>query len=313
MNTISKFFCICLILILVGVTGCSTEYITLSETTEIPSYINQLEVTEIELPHSPRYEPKHAILHINHEEFIFAITRPRQYEVDGVVMAGIVPHHITASTMISGFFELLTPDFYDLVIILAPNHEGVLADVVTSYRHWDIGNGVFTNQDFIDALLAENRISTVISHHYMEFDHSASILIPFIYYYLPNVQVAPLLLNRTLSLERTIFLFNWLNDWIIESNKNILLLCSIDFSHFLTQPEAMARDIVTKEAIERRNFHKIHTLCDFYLDSPASLIIFLMYIDELNLQLQIIDHSDATEFLGMLDETTSYMIIVGVE
>ena len=266
----------------------------------------------------PIYEPKqkHAILHINHEEFIFAISHPRQYELDieGVVMAGIIPHHITAATMISGFFELLQPDFYDMVIILAPNHEGSLADVVTSYRHWDIGNGVFTNQDFINTLLAENSINTAVSHHYMEFDHSASILIPFIYYYLPNVQVAPLLLNRTLSLERTKQLFYWLNDWIVESNKNILLLCSIDFSHFLTRPEARARDIVTKNAIEQRNFHKIHTLCDFYLDSPASLIIFLMYANELNLSLQIIDHSDATEFLGLgLDETTSYMVITGLK
>jgi len=257
-------------------------------------------------------EQKNAILHINHQDFIFATTRPRQYEVDGVVMAGIIPHHITASTMISGFFELLPSDFFDLVIILAPNHEGSLADVVTSYRHWDIGNGVFTNQDFIKTLLTESSINTAISHHYMEFDHSASILIPFIYYYLPNVQVAPLLLNRTLSLERTRMLFYWLNDWVAESGQNILLLCSIDFSHFLTAPEARARDMVTKNAIEQRNFHKIHTLCDFYLDSPASLIIFLMYIDELNLYLQIIDHSDATEFLGQLDETTSYMVIVGI-
>jgi len=309
-----KIFGACLILILVGVTGCSTEYIILSEAVETPIYANELELIETESVKIPIYEPKHAILHINHEEFIFAINRPRQYEVDGVIMAGIVPHHITASTMISGFFELLPPDFYDMVIILAPNHEAVLADVVTSYRHWDIGNGVFTNQDFINALLAENNINTTVSHHYLEFDHSASILIPFIYYYLPNVQVAPLLLNRTLSIERTKQLFHWINNWIAESNKNILLLCSIDFSHFLTMPEARVRDVVTKNAIEQRNFHKIHTLCDFYLDSPASLIIFLMYIDGLNLSLQIIDHSDATEFLGLgLDETTSYMVIVGVK
>ena len=263
---------------------------------------------------APHHLPKHAIRNLCHEIFIQSITTPRAYEINGLIKAGVVPHHATAATMISGFFAQATgfAEHYDTIIILAPNHEGDLADIVLSYRDWDIGSGVFTHGGFVQNLHAAPGINTTISHTHIETDHSASIFIPYIYHYLPNTKVAPVLLNRSLSLGGTQQLFHWLMHWIETSGENVLLLASIDFSHFLTASEAWERDAVTTDAILNRDFRQIHDMNDHYLDSPAAMIIFLMYIDAIGAALEIADHANATDFLGPgLDETTSYKIIAG--
>jgi len=275
------------------------------------------------------HEPMLAILNITHEDFNHSINNPRPYDIDGFIVAGVIPHHITAATLISGFFSQAAyfADYYDLVIILAPNHEGDLADVVLSYRDWDIGEGVFTHRGFVNDLMEAHHVNTAISHSHLEVDHSASIFIPYIYHYLPDTKVVAVLLNRSLSFNGTIYLFHWINDWIneygkngeydkdekgIKEHKNVLLVASIDFSHFLTAAEARERDIVTTNAILNRDYRLIHSLDSHYLDSAAAMIIFLKYLESLGISPQIIDYTDATEFLGSgLDETTSYKVIVG--
>ncbi|MCL2377313.1 MAG: AmmeMemoRadiSam system protein B [Defluviitaleaceae bacterium] len=261
-------------------------------------------------------EPMLAIRNITHEIFNHSVANPRPYEVDGFIAAGVVPHHTTAAVLISGFFTQAAAfaDYYDLVIILAPNHEGDLANVVLSYRDWDIGQGVFAHRGFVSDLMAAPDINTAISHDHLEIDHSASVLIPYVYHYLPGTKVAPILLNRSLSFNDTTNLFHWLMDWIDASGQNVLLVASIDFSHFLTAPEAMERDIFTANAIANRDYRLLHSLCDHYLDSPAAMVIFLKYLGALGIEAQIAYHTDATEFLGPgLDETTSYKIIVGAK
>ena len=305
---------------------CSPEYpgndVVLPRANTVLPYNTQRDYPPCEYENA--YEPKLAILHLTHDEFVHSITNPRvfQNQPTGRIMAGVVPHHNVAAALISGFFAQAAASAadvsaayaydYDLVIILAPNHEGDLANVISSYRHWDIGEGVATSRQFVTDLMAASGVHSAISHSHMELDHSASILIPYIYHYLPGAEVAPLLLNRSLSFGETEALFHWLNAWIADSGKNVLLVASIDFSHFLPVHMAREMDRITKAAILSHDLRKIHTLNDHYLDSPAAMIILLMYLEEIGITPEIIAHTDASKFLGPgIDETTSYMIIVG--
>ncbi|MCL1863078.1 MAG: AmmeMemoRadiSam system protein B [Defluviitaleaceae bacterium] len=256
-------------------------------------------------------EVMHGILHMPHDVFLFSTMFPREYNVSGHIYAGVVPHHITAATMISGFFYAASAFEYDLVVIVAPNHEGGFAPVILSYRDWDIGEGVFSHSGFV-ADMMDAGINAAVSHSHMESDHSVGIFIPYIYYYLPGVAVAPMLLNRSLSFDDTLMLYYRLEEWIAESGLNVLLVASVDFSHFLTPSQAAERDRVTMAAILAHELEKIHTLSDYYLDSPAAMIIFLKYLRTRGLDVNLADHTCAAEFLGQgLEETTSYKIIIG--
>jgi len=309
-----------IVLLLIILCACGNNRDNANDNEPAEANLNQVQARPLadDFVHQP--QPKHAIRSITHDVFNQTINNPRPLNIDAFVAAGIVPHHITAATLISGFFagaSALAEDYnnpYDLVIILAPNHFGDLADVVLSDRDWDIGSGVLTDRNFVEDLMNLRHINTAISHEHLENDHSASILIPYIHHYLPNTKVAPVLLRRSLSLSETFNLFDWLLDWINKSNQNILLVASIDFSHFLTSAEAAQKDLVTANAIQNKDYQLIHSLSDHYLDSPASLIIFLKYLDALGLSPQIILNTEASEFLGPgLCETTSYKVIIGTQ
>jgi len=285
-----------LVALMLGMFGCGSENI--DETTNVA--------------------PKLAILHLSPQEFIDSINHPRYFPdmPAGRIAAGVVPHHNTAASLISGFFSRVAThaDEYDLVIILGPNHFGDVASVVLSYRDWGKGSGVATCRQFAEDLMAAPGINTAICHSRMEQDHSASILIPYIYHYLPGTAVAPVLLNRSLSFNATAELFHWLNRWIYESDKNVLLVASIDFSHFLTAEQAREMDRLTADAIAQNDLRQIHEMNYHHLDCAASMIIFLMYLQEKGLAPHIVYNTDASEFLGPgIRETTSYMIIAGVE
>jgi AmmeMemoRadiSam system protein B len=239
-----------------------------------------------------------SVLHLTHGEFIDSAANPRMLPgvPGGRVYAGVIPHHNTAATLISGFFARAArhAEEYDLVIILAPNHFGDIANVVLSDRDWDIGGGVFTCRGFVNDLMAERSINSAINHSRMELDHSASILIPYIYHYLPGVKVAPLLLNRAMTFNETLYLSDWLNDWIEDSGLNVLLIASIDFSHFLNIPQSRQMDAITREAIMTLDLLKIHAMTDQHLDSAAAMILYLRYLHKLGIQPHIAAHTDAS-------------------
>jgi len=322
MTRFVKLLTICTVAVILALSSCVSEQEDGCETynDEPNIYGNDVETWvdggEAELVTPP--EPTLALLHLTHDEFFHSINNPRSFpeQPAGRIVAGVVPHHNTAAVLISGFFSQAArfDETYDLVIILAPNHEGDLANVVLSYRDWNIGSGVPTHRGFVGDLMADENINSVISHYRMEREHSASILIPYIYHYLPGTPVAPVLLNRLLNFSETIELFDWMNNWINESGKNVLLVASIDFSHFLTIGQSRMRDAATKEAVLSNDLRRIHEMNYHNLDSPAAMIMFLMYLQELGIDPKIVAHTDASEFLGSgIEETTSYMVIIGVE
>lgn len=269
-------------------------------------------------PVSDHMMPALTVRYPNGGVFNQSVNNPRVYEhPEGVqIKAGVIPHHATGAALISGFFKLaaVNAEEYDTVVIIAPNHKGGLGDVVVSRRDWDTGGGIRCDTDIIDALL-DTRVSgirIVENDERMETDHSASVLIPYIDYYLPKANVAPILLSRTLSLDNTYHFAEVLAQIIAGSGKRALVVCSIDFSHYLTPDEAMRNDLITIDAIREQNYVKIHELSNEYVDSPATLIVFLRYLSGLSIEAQFVDHTDASEFLGYgIQETTTYFTLIG--
>ncbi|MCL2047221.1 MAG: AmmeMemoRadiSam system protein B [Defluviitaleaceae bacterium] len=254
-----------------------------------------------------RTEPRHAFNHISPERFLSSVQNARAYEITDHIAAGVVPHHDTAAAMISGFFAQAARFEYDTVIILAPNHENNAA-IVTSYRDWEIG--VFAHREFAADLLAA-RVGAEIDHEYVERDHSAAILMPYIEHYLPHTKVAPVLLGRSLGFDGTLRFYDWLKNWVSESGESVLLVASVDFSHFLDVPNAAEHDRITWEAILARDYLKIHAMNSSFLDSAAAMIVWLNYLHDLGIEPRLIDRKSSADFVAGLEQVTTYKVIVG--
>lgn len=309
-NKITSLLCACVVS-LQALGGCKRSGIDIAGNTD-PSVISPVNIV------TPADKKKLIVRSIGSEEFNASIRNPRRYETGGLIKAGVIPHHTVGATLISGFFQAVAKnaDDYDTVLIVSPNHNGDKGDIILSRCDWDTGSGVLCDIDIVNELLGLkiSNVSIAENDERMEEDHSASVLMPYIDYYLPKARVAPILVSRTLTLDNTLNFGAALSRIIRDSDKRILLVCSIDFSHYLTPAAAAQNDKITVDAIENMNYKQIHDFSNEYMDSPAALIIFLQYLSELGMTAQIIDNTDASEFLGSgLPETTSYFVIVGCE
>jgi AmmeMemoRadiSam system protein B len=226
--------------------------------------------------------------------------------------AGVIPHHLTAASLIGGFFRAAHQDndAYDTVVILGPNHEPGSDEVVTSLLDWE--NNVTCDTDIVSKLLniklADGRIAEDDGR--IEDDHAVSVFVPFVARYWPGAKLAPLLISRKLSYRDTLTLADELTEIITRSGKRVLLICSIDFSHYLTPTESKLRDAETRIEIERGAYRSIHALTDANVDSPASLIIFLKYLEINGMKVRFDDNTDASAFTDVGPEgTTSYFVL----
>ena len=259
-------------------------------------------------------------LHVGEDALGQWIERAREYELPAAcpsVTAIAIPHHLTAGYLISGALDMLkqTQETYDSVIIVAPNHQGDLADIVYSRADWEVFGGTVECDAELSAAILDGGINTASirqSDARLEEDHSCSALIPFIAHYMPDARVAPVLVSRTISLENTLVLTHAIYEAAANSGKRVLLLCSIDFSHYLTATEAYKMDEQTLDAINTRNLMSIHEMSNHYMDSPATLNVFLQYLSLSGLRdTHVLDHTDASEFLGAVAETTTYFVLCG--
>ena len=248
--------------------------------------------------------------------FFSALASPQSYEFSGDIRAGMVPHHLLASDMITGFFGAAADMNYDRVIIVAPSHfpERCRSDVVTALADWETPFGKVTAaRDIIENILADKTLRAENNPAAVEFDHGVAGLVPFVKYYFPDAEVAVCLLANKLSQERLAQAVQLLGDAAAEGRT--LLLASIDCSHYLGADEAEIRDRETTAAIEAFDYEKIRRFNDSNVDSPQTLEVLLRYIQREGLSLAQLDNSGSQHKLpygsshpAYADGVTSYMV-----
>jgi len=256
-----------------------------------------------------------ACKHTDFSGFYNSVQNPKDFTLNGDVIGGIVPHHMAAATLVSGFFKAVAESNieYDTVVIVAPNHEGETGNIVVSFLDWQAWDTVYCDRNIVENVYNKipDEYTAIESDDRMEQEHSVSVLIPYINHYLPEAKVAAFLLNRRLTLENIYNFARILSDEINTSGKKVLFISSIDFSHFLPVSAAIENDRITEAAILDRDYGKIHSLSNEYVDSPQSLNTFLMYMENNGADnIEILYNTNASEFIGdAINQTTSYFII----
>jgi AmmeMemoRadiSam system protein B len=240
------------------------------------------------------------------ELFLRAMAAPRPYgapengQPGGRLIGGMVPHHLVASDMIAGFFRLAAkePAGYDAVLIVSPSHfpENHKGDIATALAGWSTPfGGVACAEWLVEALLAAPGFSATESPVAVESDHGAAGLLPFVRYYLPGTPVACALLTNRLGRGELKAFREAVAGLCAE--KNVLLLASVDCSHYLRPEEAAARDLETAKAIEAADFERILSFGDSNVDSPQALTALLETAAAQGAALTLLDHASSAEKL----------------
>lgn len=225
------------------------------------------------------------------------------------VHGAVVPHHLLAYELIAEVFSQLKEDKPSVIILIGPNHDNEGEKILTSTWGWETPFGtVEANTEIIESLVKNSPVK--INDGIFSTEHSMGALMPFIKYFFPEAQVVPIIFHYNLKDEEAQSLSDQLANIVKE--KEALVMASIDFSHYLTNQEAQAKDQETLEIIRTKNIPRLLSLGDDYLDSPGALATLLYTMERLDInEPKILQNTNSGILMGNdLIETTSYITMI---
>ncbi len=253
--------------------------------------------------------PTMRCLYYERELFLSAMSAPGEYSVSGGLVAGMIPHHLVASDMIAGFMRLAAAreGGYDTVLILSPSHfpENCGRDITTALAGWETPFGsVSCDEELTQVLLGNPGYSAENNPAAMEADHGVAGLVPFVRYYLPGVKIAGCLLSNRLD-RSELKVFREVVARLCKERR-VLLIASVDCSHYLLPEEAAVRDGETALAIEAMDFERILSFDDGNIDSPQAVTTLLETVRNSELSLVPLDKGSSAQRLPYSDSNPVY-------
>lgn len=235
-------------------------------------------------------------LYYERDLFMSGMADPCDYRDERRLVSGIVPHHLLASDMLSGFFTLAAQHTYDTVVILAPSHypEQCGSYVVTSDRDWNTPFGVVeTDADLVEMLLKDGTVAAENNPGALEYDHGGAGLVPYVAHYLPDAKVVVCLVSVQTSEKRMDILQQMIFKYAETSD--VLFVASADFSHYQQPEEAAVYDDYTERSIAAFDYETISRYSSKNVDSPQALMAFMRSTEYFEAELIQLDHSSSAE------------------
>lgn len=192
---------------------------------------------------------------------------------------GILPHHLLASEMIASFWKTMSLQEWELIILVGPDHfRKGNTNVTTITTDFSTKNDLTAvDKQIANSLIVQNIASD--NALVMQNDHSITAHIPFIAHYMPDTPVLPLLINGGTHVKEAIYL----SDYVMQmaKDKKVLVIASIDFSHYLPLEKANEMDIITENAVRQFDIEAIAKMTNDHLDSRPSMIFLLNAMNKL--------------------------------
>lgn len=223
----------------------------------------------------------------------------------------IVPHHLLAARQMAALFTTLPQA--RTMIILSPDHfkQGKTSFTAPAHRLCELSGKEVDcaagNLDEAKLSALANNIST-LSRADAPFmnEHGIYTLLPFLRRTQPSVKIVPILVRHDTSKDDLEILSNQLVD-LMNRDPSVLLLTSIDISHYQIQEVADFHDVFTRNAIERLDAEQA---LNTETDSPESLFVALSVAGHFNLEAEIQSHTNSMVLTrALLDKvSTSHFV-----
>lgn len=233
------------------------------------------------------------------------------YEPEGEIIAAILPHHDVACDYLTSFYQTASKtktEDPELILLISPNHEGDGPRFQIGAFDFVTHSGmVYSDGDSIHTLVEHPLMHEGITSVF-EKEHGIGIHMNYIHRYFKEAKVIACIIGETRTHEG----IEEVAEQLIASiqNKKVLLIASIDFSHYLTLEEANEKDAYTRQLILSSDTQAMSSLSNDYIDSPSSygLLITLLQKLEEDYTCTIINHGNTATISGNLEmkETTSY-------
>lgn len=206
----------------------------------------------------------------------------------------IVPHHLLAARQMAAMFEALPQT--KTVIILSPDHFSQGKTSFTSPVN-DLCEASKKGIDCTAGSLNQRELASLAqqiqilnrSDDPFTTEHGVYTLLPFLRQTQTRAQIIPIIIRPGTPRAELEALGDHLTN-LLQEDPNLLLLSSIDFSHYQIQEVADFHDIFTQNAIERLDTDQA---LKSEIDSLESLFVTLSIAKRLSLEAQIQSHTNS--------------------
>jgi len=224
------------------------------------------------------------------------------------VVGLIVPHYEPVSFLTKQALEQVHTE-PDLIILIGPNHfEAGQGRILTgNYRGQNFGRPFQFAEDEMQHLL--NTKIALREDKIISKEHSIGTPLPLLQERFPKAKILPIILKYHQSQEDIDRLIATLQKF---SDQDILIVGSIDFSHYRSSDIAPLFDDQTQKYIVTRDYQKIQTLNNDYVDSPWGLILLLQYLEKRGVISQkVIAHTNTGLVAGeTIESSTSFLTYI---
>lgn len=185
----------------------------------------------------------------------------------------------------------------ETVVLLAPNHKGEGPPVELSGSGYFWPDGSVEGDGDAAAFLRKTAVPDAAEdRQILSEEYAASLWAPYIAQLFPGAKVVTLLFTRGVQTETLSRLADAL--LALSEDRELFVLCSIDFSHYQTPEKTLQNDEVTREAVQNRDLSFLRRLDGAYLDCPEALSVLLCMGDVSELDYQTIVYRDAAGTSG---------------
>lgn len=245
----------------------------------------------------PEAAPPAAVIPTRPEFYDAAYTEPAWRQVSEEPRSGIramvVPHHLLAARLIARPLRSVSDRHISTVVIIGPNHDDLGGvPVITAEAEWEVPGGrVGTDPEAVAGLVAATGARRDAKVFLAE--HSVGAVVPFVARAFPQARLVPVIVASTAVRSDA----ETLAAWIAGLGEETLVVFSIDFSHYLTEPDALRRDAETRAAILRGDVDTVLTYDSAHLDAAPVLATALLAARRLGWRTEFLDHATANDFL----------------
>ncbi len=179
-------------------------------------------------------------------EKFFAETRP-----EGNPLGIVSPHagYVYSGQVAACAFGAIPPDFSGTFVVIGPSHRGYINCV--SEIPWETPLGVVdTDTEFIKTLDIE---TDELSHR---DEHSLEVQMPFIKYRFPRARIAPVMMGQQ-DYASAIRLAEKVIHAIRRTNRDVRIVASSDFSHYVPAAKAKADDLWAIEPLISTRYKRV--------------------------------------------------------
>jgi MEMO1 family protein len=219
----------------------------------------------------------------------------------------VVPHagYIYSGSVAAQSYASINTGFSGTFVLLGPSHHGY--ETCVSMVPWETPLGIVdTDTEFVEALNIE---TDEISHRE---EHSLEVQVPFIKYRFPRARIAPVMMGRQ-DYRNAVTLSEEIQSAVRRTGRNVRIIASSDFSHYVRADIARRNDLYAIEALCSFNIVEFYrrigergiTACGY---GPISAMA-LACLESGSKKAELIQYSTSGDVTGDDSEVVGYAAI----